>query len=99
MPAHHAAGLQQARRAKRRFADEKAWSEADAARELVGLRGERRADLDRRLAERDARSRREIEPRQQRRIGGGAESAIALLEQRREWLRRIERDRAVERIG
>jgi hypothetical protein len=47
MPAHDAAGLQQSGRAQGCFADQEPWTEADAARKLVGLGRERGADLDR----------------------------------------------------
>ena len=99
MPAHDAAGLQQSGRAQGRLADEEPRAEADAAGELVRLGRQRSADFDRGGADHDARARLEIEPREQRGVGGGAERAVALRQHRGERLRRIERDLAVERIS
>ena len=73
LPAHQAAGLQQPGGAQRRLADQQARPKADAAGELVGLAVSARAQLDRGLADGDAVAGLEIEPRQQCRIGGGAE--------------------------
>src|SRR5215831_14514983 len=99
MPAHDASGLQQATCAQGRFADEQARAEADAAGKLIGLGCQHRANFDRGGAERDARAELEIEPRKQRRVGGGAECSVALRERLCELLLRVERHRAVERIG
>ena len=99
VPAHQAAGLHQAGRAQRRLADQQARAEADAAGELVGLGQERGANFDRGVADREPGAGLEVEPRQQRRIGGGAERAVALRQRVGKRHRRIEHDAAVERIG
>ena len=99
VPAHHASGLQKPGGAQRRLADEEARAEADAAGKLVRLGRQRGANFDGRGADRDARGRLEIEARQQRGVGGGAECAVALRQRLRKRLRRLERDFAVERIG
>ena len=99
MPAHEAPRLQQFGRAQRLHADEEARAEADAAGELVGLRRKRGADFDCRRSDRNARSRLEIEPGQQGRIGRSAIGSAAERKRGRERLGRIERHRAGERIG
>ena len=57
VPAHQAAGLDEAARAQRRLADHQARTKADAAGELVGLGLERGAQFDRCGADGDARAR------------------------------------------
>ena len=96
---HQAAGLQQAGRAQGRLAHQQTRAEADAAGELVGLVGERRADFKCGIADGEPGARLDVEPRQQSRIGGGAEDAIALGQRIGERAGRIERDRAEQRIG
>ncbi len=99
LPAHQAAGLQQPGGAQRGVADEKARTEAKATGKLVRLAGQRRAQLDGDIADGDAVAGFQIEPRQQRRIDGGAERAVLLREQRRKRQARIGRDRTEQRIG
>ena len=99
VPAHQAAGLDQAGRAQRRLADEQARAEADAAGELVGFAFQDCAKLDRGGADRHPRAALQIEPREQRRIDGRAECAVALGQRAGERACRVERDIAIERIG
>ncbi len=82
LPAHQAAGLQQSGGAQRGLADEETRPEAKAAGKLVRLAGQRRAQLDRDIADGDAVAGFQIEPRQQCRIDGGTERAVLLREQR-----------------
>ena len=88
MPAHQAAGLQQAGRAQRGLADQQARAEADAAGELVGLVGQRGADFEGGIADGERRARLEVEPRQQ-----------ASDRRRRRKRRRASRQRVGERHG
>src|SRR5208283_5918713 len=73
VPAHQAAGLQEPARTQRRVAREEARSKADAAGKFVRLAGQRRAQFEHRVTDAHAVAGLEIEPRQQRRIGGSAE--------------------------
>ena len=77
-PAHQAAGLQQLGRAQARFADQEARPEPDAAGEFVGLGADHAANLEGGAADADAVADLQVEPRQQGRIGGGAEGAVPL---------------------
>ena len=99
MPPHQAAGLQQAGRAQGRLAHHQARPESDAAGELVGLGGEARPDVERRIADREPDAGRKIQSREQRRVGDGAEFLAAPRQQIGQRRRRIARDRSVERIG
>ena len=93
MPAHQAAGLDQAGRAQRRLADQQARAEADAAGELVGFGFQDGAKLDRGGADCHPCAAFDIEPREQRRIDGRAECAVALRQGVGETACRVERDR------
>jgi hypothetical protein len=97
--AHQAAGLHQAAAAQRRFADEQPRSKPEAAGELVGLVGQRCAQLDRHIADGDAIADFEIEPGQQRRIDRGAEGVAVLREHGGQRHFRIGRNCAEQRIG
>ena len=99
VPAHQTAGLQQAGGAQRRLAHQQARSEADAAGELVRLARQRGADLECGVADGQPRARLDVEPRQQRRIGRGAERAVALRQRVARAARRIEHGVAEKRIG
>ena len=63
LPAHQAAGLDEAAGAQRCFADQHARSKANAAGEFVRFAGQRRAQLDHGVADGDAVAGLEIEPR------------------------------------
>ena len=63
LPAHQAAGLQEAGGAQRRVAHQDARPKADAAGEFVRFGGQRRAKLDHRIADGDPVAGLEIEPR------------------------------------
>ena len=99
LPAHQAAGLDEAGGAQRRLADEDARPEADAGREPVGLFGQRGAQIDRGAADGDAVADFQIEPGEQRRIDGGAERAVFFRQQRRQRHVGIARHLAEQRIG
>ena len=66
-------------RAQRVLADQEARSEADADTELVGFGLLGAADLEARIAYCDDVADLEIEPREQCRVGSGAEHAAALV--------------------
>ena len=99
MPAHQAARLNEAGGAQAGGAHHQARAEADAAGKLIRLTGERRANGEAGTADAHARARLDIEPCQQRRIGHRAIDAVALGERRGKWARRIERDRAEQRVS
>ncbi len=99
VPAHQAAGLQEPGRAQRLFAHQEARSKSDAARELVGLRSQNGAQLDGSGADGHARTGRQVEPRQERRIGCGTIDAARARQRSRQRLRRLERNRPEQRIG
>src|ERR1700729_3205458 len=72
-----------ARGAAPRLGDQQTRPKAEAAGKLARLSGQRRAQLDRDIADGDAVAGFQIEPRQQRRIDRSAERAVLLREQRR----------------
>ena len=98
MPVHQAARLDQAGGAERGLAHHQARAEADAAGELVRLAGERGADVERGLADRDTRAGFQLEPRHQRRVGYRAVDAVAFGERRVERSGRIETNLAEQRV-
>ena len=98
-PAHQAAGLDQPGGAQGRLADQEARTKTDAAGELVGLGLDAAADLEGRRADGDAVADLQREPRQQGRIGGGAECAVALREQIGQRQLRRQRQLSEHRIG
>ena len=98
-PAHEAARLDQLRGAKPGFADQESRAESEAAGEFVGLAIVEAADLKGRAADIDAIAELQIEPGQQRLIGGGAESAVTFGEQVGDRHVRFERQLAEHRIG
>ncbi len=83
-PAHEAARQQQAGGAQARFTDEEARTEPDIAGKLVRLGGDHAAQLEGRIADRDAIAELEVEPRQQRRIDRSTERAVTLGKQLRD---------------
>ena len=99
LPAHQTAGLQKSARAQRRLADEHARPKADPAGELVRLADQRRAQLDHGVADGDPVAGFEIEPREQRRIDGGAEGVVLPRQQGRQRHGGVGHDRSEQRIG
>src|SRR5271166_159388 len=99
MPPHHAPGTKKVGRAQCFLAYEQARSEAQSAGKLVGLGLEHGADLDRCGTDSDACPRREVEARQEGRIGGGTECTVAMRQNILERLSGVELHRAVERIS
>ena len=98
-PAHQAARLQQLGRAQAGFADQESRTQTDAAGQFVRLGADHAANLEGRIADRDAVADLEVEPRQQDRIGGRAERAVTLGQQIRHRHRRLERQLAEHRVG
>ena len=80
VPAHDAAGLDEPGGAQRRLADQETRPKPDSAGELVRLRFQGGAQLDRSGADHDAVARFEVEPRQQGRVGRCTEHPVALGE-------------------
>jgi hypothetical protein len=99
VPAHDAAGLEQAGCAQRVGADQEARSERNAAGELVGLGLEHGADFDAGLAHLQFSARRHVEAGEEIGTGDRAVNAVARGEETRQVAVRVGRDRAVERIG
>ena len=99
LPAHQAAGLDEAGGAQRRLADEDARPEADTGREPIGLFDQRGAQVDRGAADGDPVAGFQIEPGEQRRIDGGAERAVLFRQQGRQRHVGIAHHLAEQRIG
>jgi hypothetical protein len=98
-PAYQTAGLQQRGGAQGIDAGEEARTEPQPAGQLVRLRLDRAADFKSGAADGDAIADLEVEPRQQGRIGGGAEHTVALGQQIAQRQFRRQRQRAEHWIG
>ena len=99
MPAHQAAGLQQAGCAQSRFADQHPGTESETARKLVGFAGERGTQFHLCSPDRESGAGLQFEPRQQRRIGDDTENPVPFGQQCGKIGRRLGRDRPEQRIG
>src|SRR3984957_3650923 len=98
-PAHETPRLDQLRGTKPGLADQESWSESEAAGEFVRLAIVEAADLKGRTADIDAIAEFQIEPGQQRLIGGGAKGAVTFGEQVGDRHVRFERELAEHWVG
>src|SRR5450759_5319276 len=90
VPAHETAGLQQTGGAQCVLADQQSRPEADAAGKFVWFVLQGGADFETGVADGEPRAWLDGEPRQQDRIGRGAECAVALRQRDAERAGRIE---------